>query len=291
MVTSLDAVLDIARAEIGYIETPVNRTKYGAWYGMNGSPWCGMFVSWVFAQAGLKHILPDCNQAYTPIFANGFKKQHRWGTIPKVGAIVFFDFPDSKDRIQHVGIVDTILSDGSLKTIEGNTSIRSDDNGGMVKYRHRSRYIVGYGYPDYEEDAMLLYGIGHVSKGEPVAYIQRMLLACGYELPQYGVDGDFGEETENAVKMFQQGHTDENGVWLVQDGVVGPKTMDALVKAYHATTTPEPKPIDLSWTDGVLSIVAPKEALKAALDAAVASGGVTLAYTIDGTGLLINRDV
>lgn len=27
-------------------------TPYGEWYGMNGQPWCAMFVSWCALQAG-----------------------------------------------------------------------------------------------------------------------------------------------------------------------------------------------------------------------------------------------
>ena len=51
-------LLDIARGELGYKETPANsnRTKYGAWYGLDGQPWCVMFVEWVFAQAGVKPV-------------------------------------------------------------------------------------------------------------------------------------------------------------------------------------------------------------------------------------------
>jgi hypothetical protein len=35
-----------AETQIGYEEQPVNRTKYGRHYGLNGNPWCAMFVSW-----------------------------------------------------------------------------------------------------------------------------------------------------------------------------------------------------------------------------------------------------
>ena len=33
-------IVDVAVGEIGYREQGSNRTKYGAWYGMNGAPWC-----------------------------------------------------------------------------------------------------------------------------------------------------------------------------------------------------------------------------------------------------------
>ena len=60
MANTAQDVLNIARGEIGYTRAgdPQNGTKYGRWYGgLYGSvyvtePWCYMFVSWVFNQAG-----------------------------------------------------------------------------------------------------------------------------------------------------------------------------------------------------------------------------------------------
>ena len=51
---TFEDVLAIAKAEIGYTETPAdsNRTKYGRWFGMNGQPWCMMFIMWCFFEAG-----------------------------------------------------------------------------------------------------------------------------------------------------------------------------------------------------------------------------------------------
>lgn len=39
-------VLSIARGEMGYTESPQgsNKNKYGRWYGLDGEPWCMMFV-------------------------------------------------------------------------------------------------------------------------------------------------------------------------------------------------------------------------------------------------------
>ena len=47
-------VLQIAVGELGVMELPSgsNRTKYGSWYGLDGQPWCMMFVQWCYAQAG-----------------------------------------------------------------------------------------------------------------------------------------------------------------------------------------------------------------------------------------------
>jgi hypothetical protein len=68
---------------------------------------------------------------------------------------VFFDFPDSHTGIQHVGFVERVRADGTLVTIEGNTSSGtsgSQDNGGGVYRRTRPpAYVVGYGRPAYQE--------------------------------------------------------------------------------------------------------------------------------------------
>jgi hypothetical protein len=69
-------------------------------------------------------------------------------------------------------------------------------------------YVVGMGDSD--------------ASGKPVSRIQRLLLSKGYELPRWGIDGDFGKETDEAVRAFQG----DNG--LVVDGIVGERTINAL---------------------------------------------------------------
>lgn len=59
-------------------------------------------------------------------------------------------------------------------------------------------------------------------KGTAVRVLQRMLIAAGCTLPRYGVDGDAGAETVEAVKAFQTTHN------LTVDGVAGPLTWAAL---------------------------------------------------------------
>jgi len=47
-------VVDIAKSQLGYQEVGTrNDSMYGKWYGLNYNPWCAMFVSWCFDQAGL----------------------------------------------------------------------------------------------------------------------------------------------------------------------------------------------------------------------------------------------
>ena len=59
--------------------------------------------------------------------------------------------------------------------------------------------------------------------GAEVRQTQRLLIATGYAMPQYGADGDFGSETESAVIKFQAA----NG--LEQNGTVDKATMSKLL--------------------------------------------------------------
>ena len=60
------------------------------------------------------------------------------------------------------------------------------------------------------------------SRGEYVTLAQTKLIQKGYSCGDKGADGIFGAATEKAVKRFQQ----DNG--LAVDGVIGPKTWEAL---------------------------------------------------------------
>jgi len=61
------------------------------------------------------------------------------------------------------------------------------------------------------------------SRGDTVKQMQSLLVAAGFPLPVFGVDGIFGSETRGAVIAFQQA----NG--LLVDGICGPQTWAALL--------------------------------------------------------------
>lgn len=129
-------LLDIARGELGYKETPANsnRTKYGAWYGLDGQPWCVMFVEWVFAQASVK--LP-IETASCTILMNAAKSAGNWVTSNyQTGDVVIYDWGGDK-RPDHCGIVEAV-GGSSITAIEGNTAIGNDSDGGEVMRRTRT---------------------------------------------------------------------------------------------------------------------------------------------------------
>lgn len=59
-------------------------------------------------------------------------------------------------------------------------------------------------------------------KGPAVEKIQQALMDAGLSLPRFGADGDFGDETELAVRSYQEARG------LSVDGVVGPATIGSL---------------------------------------------------------------
>lgn len=142
-----EEIVTIAKQEIGNVEVPDNKTKYGKWYGLDGNPWCAMFVSWVYAQAGLsKSVAASTKKGFAScdLGLKWFTKKDKLVPIGQAqpGDIVFFQF-DTDAQPDHVGIV-VKNRKGYLVCIEGNTSPTkkgSQSNGGGV-YRKKRPYSV-----------------------------------------------------------------------------------------------------------------------------------------------------
>jgi len=161
--TTSKVFVDIAIAEIGVVEGPAdNQTKYQK----INQAWCGAFVNWCAAQAKVK--IPNC--VYTPAGMAAFQGIGTWSNAatatPKEGDVVFFDFNPGGAKAEHVGIVIKDNGDGTVTTVEGNTSPEkktkgSQANGGEVAQRIRaykqdnkrklSVYIVGFGRPKWSK--------------------------------------------------------------------------------------------------------------------------------------------
>ena len=134
----LTNVVKVARQEVGYSESKGNLTKYGEWFGLNGMPWCGIFVSWCYAMAGVK--LPNigfkrgfagCQTAAEYFKAHGFIVK-----TPKAGDIVLYDW-QGNGHYNHAGIYLDHKDKQTFMAIEGNTSTTSRNNGGSVMFRAR----------------------------------------------------------------------------------------------------------------------------------------------------------
>ena len=149
---TVQEILNIAKAEIGTKENPPgsNCVKYNDWYynrkGISGNqyPWCAVFVSWCFRSA--QGLCPKTASCLTML--QWFESRGQIVTDPKPGDIVFFKYSTNARRTNHVGIVLSV-NGKTIHTIEGNTSMTSNDNGGAVMERTRNKNIVAYARPKY----------------------------------------------------------------------------------------------------------------------------------------------
>ena len=239
--------------------------------------WCAAFVSCMFMYEfgvdAARALLCGDLHCYTPAGAKYFKIKGRYtkrkNADPQPGDVVFF-YSSSKGRIGHVGIV-TQVDSSKVYTIEGNTSGGSKlvTNGGAVwnkSYKKTSTYIDGYGRPDYAgvmvpetppDNWVKEYQLGDRTleknmTGADVKELQSMLIALGYDLGDWGADGDFGSDTQSAVKQFQKDYH------LVVDGIAGPDTLEALLEA-SSRNDPESGeaegPVEEEEPDGTLAEV------------------------------------
>lgn len=135
----IPTIVSVAETQVGYkekasnsnLDSPTanagnaNYTKYGKWYGMNGQPWCAMFVSWCANQAGITQTMfPKYASCTTGMkyFKNNerFYKSiaYKGSYTPKAGDI-FFTGP-SEGESTHTGIVVSV-SGTTMTIIDGNS--------------------------------------------------------------------------------------------------------------------------------------------------------------------------
>ncbi|WP_312093815.1 peptidoglycan-binding protein [Niallia sp.] len=79
--------------------------------------------------------------------------------------------------------------------------------------------------PDTKVDAEIITTPSVLEKGDKgtaVKKLQQKLIDKGFKLPKFGADGDYGDETVNAIKSFQK------AVKITVDGVYGPVTAKKL---------------------------------------------------------------
>lgn len=175
---TVDKVINIALAEVGYLEKKSNSqldhktanagsgnyTKYGrdmhAIYPeiMNfPAEWCDAFVDWIFYKAygisNAKALIGGDFNDYTPSSANLYKNKGAWYDTPEVGDQIFFK---NSQRICHTGIVYKVDAE-KVYTIEGNAAGASNTikNGGGVSknaYFLNNSGIAGYGRPKYDTE-------------------------------------------------------------------------------------------------------------------------------------------
>lgn len=213
-----DKVIDIALAEVGYVEKASNSnldsktgnsgsgnyTKYARdldeinFYNgpKNGYAWCDVFVDWCFVEAfGKERALellcqPEKSTGAGCGFSMNFYKAHnQFYTEPKAGDQIFFTDGSS---IYHTGLVYKV-DNSKVYTVEGNTSDVNyvDGNGGKVckkSYSLNLSNIAGYGRPKYDKTTI------EVDVEEKEEEANKHII---------DVDGKWGEDTtKKAQEVF-----------------------------------------------------------------------------------------
>jgi hypothetical protein len=136
-------IAQIAAREVGQAESPPgsNNSPRIAEYrsataGAPGpGPWCAYFVSWAARQAGMP--VGDQGQGFGSVDAlyawaqkAGRAESASSGYVPRPGDLIVWD--------EHIGIVESVGADGSVNTIEGNSSDR------VSKRTHAAGSALGY---------------------------------------------------------------------------------------------------------------------------------------------------
>lgn len=158
MGTTAERLLELARAELGTREFPPgsNNVKYNtSYYGRevsgNNFAWCAVFIWWLFEQAGLSELyFGGKKTAYVPALLTWARQEGLLVDTPRPGDLVCFDF-NHNAAADHIGLCESW--DGTyITTIDGNTGVGNEANGGAVMRRRRQKkYIVAVIRPRYEE--------------------------------------------------------------------------------------------------------------------------------------------
>lgn len=147
-------VLAVAVKEIGTVEQPGNRQKYGKAYGMDGVYWCMIFVWWVFQQVDKVLFYGGGKTASCTELMEWAKARGQWVTSGyQPGDVLIYEFGAAKAPQRHTGILESV-SGQYVVAIEGNTSggnTGSQSNGDGVHRRKRKKSLVLGAYrPKYE---------------------------------------------------------------------------------------------------------------------------------------------
>ena len=177
---------------------------------------CIGFVNQLLDYASVYHYGGGCSTMWN--HAANWSAKGKLSEMPETVCCVFQQYPGNDKKMQHIGLY---IGNGWVI----HCSVE-------VKKQRLSEYPwTHYGIPKgIGGDVPVSHKtIKRGSTGPDVVECQEDLIKLGYDLSPYGADGKFGAKTEEAVKQFQ------TSVGLKADGIVGPKTWEALDEAVGPT--------------------------------------------------------
>jgi CHAP domain len=139
------AIVNLAQQEVGVAEQPPGSNDSPriaqfrqATAGSGVGPWCAYFTSWAAREAGVP--LGDNGQGFGRVDDVYAWAQKTGKAVPNTGGDVK---PQPGDLIvwdEHIGVVESVGNDGTINTIEGNSS----DQVARRSYAPGSRPAIGY---------------------------------------------------------------------------------------------------------------------------------------------------
>jgi hypothetical protein len=142
--TAGQAIVNLVKKEVGVAEQPPGSNDSPriaqfrqATAGSGVGPWCAYFTSWAAREAGVP--LGDNGQGFGRVDDVYAWAQKAGKAVPNTGDVK----PQPGDLIvwdEHIGVVESVGADGTINTIEGNSSDKVSER----SYPPGSRPAIGY---------------------------------------------------------------------------------------------------------------------------------------------------
>ena len=201
-------LIDIALAQLGTKESPAgsNNVRYNtAYYGREvydglwdtKFPWCVVFLWWCFREAGASALFYGGDKTASCRTLLGYYRARGQAVTDgdyQPGDLIFYNFQGDSDP-EHVGLCES-FGGATVVSLEGNTGIGNDANGGAVMRRSRTLgQIVGAARPRYEEGEDM--DVDKLTDAQLLRLAERMQAALG----QRAVGAVLGPELQEAVAL------------------------------------------------------------------------------------------
>lgn len=186
-------IIDKARSYIGTKESPAysnnvifNTDYYG--HPVSGSeyPWCVTFVWDIFRMCDASELFYDGRKtAYCPAVLSWGRENGLIVSEGRMGDLILFDWDNTNvNDADHIGFIVERNADGSYITVEGNTSLTNNSNGGEVMERRRSTCIRAIIRPKYDSEP-----------NKPIEEVAREVIA-----------GEWGNGEERERRLTEAGY-------------------------------------------------------------------------------------
>lgn len=226
-----DDVLNAARGEIGYdrYTDPEQGTKYGRWYaqdhgtyfGATGVPYCAMFTSWCFNQAGATCAgLPG---ASTTAIRNAARAAGALRDNPRnaqPGDVLLISWSADDNDLDHTCICEANCG-SYVQTIEGNV------NNGKVQRRTRDWKYIRYAViPEFDEAETPM--VPSAPAEEDDGFIDPAETILAYDNYMGPLSWKYVQWRLQAAGFYIRSH--KTGEKLIVDGIRGGETNFWLMK-------------------------------------------------------------